>query len=152
LQRRELEVKEIVTRDLVRKKTKGLGLAEEVERILTLAEVLELQPLERTPSSVPFRLTVGANSKTIFRVDPDHEGSGEVAVLFPFWTWEVPFNRVLETLRRELLEDLEESRIDKGSAEEDIRLALTKSNTNRIIAAICTIYSEVRRDLRYQTQ
>lgn len=145
-------MREIVTCHLVRRKAKDLGLIEQVERILTLAEVLHLQALERTPSSVPFRLTVGANSKTIFRLDPDYKGSGQVAVLFPFWTWEVPFNRVLETLRRELLEDLDESRIDKGGAEEDIRLALTKSNTNEIIAAICSIYSEVRRDLRYQTQ
>jgi len=145
-------VKGIVTRDLVRRKAKDLGLAEEVERILTLAEVLELQPLERTPSSVPFRLKVGANRKTIFRLDPDYEDSGQLAILLPFWTWEVPWNRVLETLRRELLEGLAQSRIDKGGAEEDLRLALTRSNTDDIIVAICTIYSEVRRDLRYQVE
>jgi len=145
-------VKEIATRELVGKKAGRLGLAQEVERILKLAEILQLEPVERTPSSVPFRLTVGTDSKTIFRLDPDYEGSGQLGILFPFWTWGIPWNRVLETLRRELLEGLAQSRLDKGSAERDVRLGLTKSNTGTIIAAICTIYSEVRRDLRYQVQ
>jgi len=145
-------MKGIVTRELVRRKAKELGLAEEVERILGLAEVLRLQPLEGTPSSVPFKLRLEGKSRTIFRLDPDYEGSGQLAILFPLWRRKTAGNRVLETLRRELLDGLAPVRIDKGSAEEDIRLAVTKSNIDDIIGAICTIYSEVRRDLSYQVQ
>ena len=140
-------MREIMTRERIRRAAEDVGLEEEVDRILTLGDqVLRLEPVERTSVTVPFRLKVGGERVTIFRIGPDYEATGRPGISFPFWSWPVPRNRVLETLRNELLETV--PRLDKGAAEEDVRLAITKSSIDELIAAICTIYSEVRRELR----
>jgi len=140
-------MKDIMTRERIRRAAEDLGLEEEVDRILTLGhEVLRLEPVERTSVTVPFRLKAGGKPLTIFRIGPDYEATGRPGISFPFWTWPVPRNRVLDMLRNELLETV--PRLDKGAAQEDVRLAITKSSIDELIAAICAIYSEVRRELR----
>lgn len=143
------QMKKIMTRERVRNEAKRLGLAGKVDRILTFAEqVLQLQPVEETPVTVPFRLRLRGERKTVFRLGMDYRGSGQLTICFPFYSWQVPDDRVLEALRTELL--AAQPRLDKGGAEQDIRLALSKSNTDEMIAAICTVYCEVRRYLRYK--
>jgi len=72
-----------------------------------------------------------------------------VQISFPFYRRDIPRNRVLETLRREILESLADSRVDKGKAEKDLRLAFSASNLDIYVAAICTIYAEVVRDFKH---
>jgi len=141
-------MKDVVTKEMVREKAKELGLAGEVTRILTLAEVLGLPAVEDTASSVSFKVRVGGEEKPVFRVDPDYEDKGRLAILFPFYTWRDFENQLLEELRTELLEELAPDRVDQGTAEWDVRLGVTKANADELIAAICAIHSQVRREIQ----
>jgi hypothetical protein len=141
-------VEKVMTRERVWRAAKALGLEAEVERILVLAEkILHLQPVQKTPTTISYRLVLGSQAATtVFRIGPDYEGSGQTGVTFPFYTWPVPRNRVLEALRWELLANL--TRLDKGGAEQDVRVAIEKETIDEILAAICTVYAEMRRELR----
>lgn len=140
---------EKMTLDRIRDAARQQGVQRELERLLSLAKALELHPFQQTTRSVPFLLPARWKYKTVFRLGTHQKGSGGVAILFPFWTWDIPRNRVLETLRWELLEGLGPSRVDEGSAEKDLRLAFSAGNVDIFMAAICTIYAEVVRDLKH---
>lgn len=139
---------ERMTIERIRDTARQQGVQRELERVLSLAEALQLHPLQQT-GSVSFLLPARWKYKPVFRLGIHRKGSGGVAILFPFYTWDIPRNRVLETLRREILEGLAHSRVDEGGAEKDVRLAFTASNVDIYVAAICTIYPEVTRDLKH---
>jgi len=137
-------MKQIMTREKLRRAAADLGLAEEVDRILTLAEqVLKLKPDEKHTVSVGFQLRRRGSYKTVFRTGPDYEHTGRAGITFPFDSWPVPENRILDGLRRELLGTL--PRLDKGGAEWNVRLAITPDIIDDLIDAICIIHSELRR-------
>lgn len=140
---------EKITVETIRDAARQQGVQSELERVLSLAEALQLHPVEQTTGSVPFQLPAVWKYRPVFRLGIHPKGSGGVAILFPFWTWDIPRNRVLETLRREMLESLADSRVDRGNAEKDLRLAFSASNIDIYVAAICTIYAEVVRDLKH---
>lgn len=138
-------MKEIMTRERIRKEAKDRGLEEEVDRILTLAErVLQLKPDERHSVTVGFQLRVARGYKTVFRIGPDYERTGRPGITFPFHSWPVPENRVLETLRADLLANV--PRLDKGGAHYSVRLEISRSSIDDLIVAICAIYGELRRE------
>jgi|GEM_PF-3422488 len=143
------EMSERMTIERIRGAASQQGIHSELERVLSLAEALQLHPVQQTTGSVPFALPARWKYKTVFRLGTHQKGSGGVAILFPFYTWDIPRNRVLETLRWELLERLAHSRLDEGGAEKDLRLAFTAGNVDIFVAAICTIYAEVVRDLKH---
>jgi hypothetical protein len=137
-------MKEIMTREKLRQAAADQGLAEEVDRILTLAEqVLQLKPDENDTVTVGFQLRRAGAWKTVFRTGPDYEGTKRAGISFPFDTWPAPENRILEGLRRELLATV--PRLDKGGAEWNVRLAITPETIDDLIDAICIIHSELRR-------
>lgn len=138
-----------ITVEIIRDAARQQGVESELERVLSLAKALQLHPVQQTTRSVPFKLPARWNYKSVFRLGIHRKGSGGVAILFPFWIWDIPRNRVLETLRREILESLADSRVDEGNAEKDLRLAFSASNADIFVAAICTIYAEVVRDLKH---
>jgi len=125
------------------------GVQSELERVLSLAEALQLHPVRQRTRSVSFQLPARWNYKPVFRLGIHGKGSGGVQISFPFYTWDIPRNRVLETLRRDMLESLADARVDEGKAEKDLRLAFSASNLDIFVAAICTIYGEVVRDLKH---
>lgn len=141
---------EKMTVDRIRDAARQQGVRSELERVLSLAEALQLHPLQQT-GSVSFRLAARWKRKHLFRLGIHRKGSGGVQISFPFWRRDIPRNRVLETLRREILESLADSRVDKGDAEKDLQLAFSASNVDTFVAAICTIYAEVIRDLKHTT-
>jgi len=140
-------MKEIMTREKVRRAAEDLGLGQEVDRLFTLAErVLQLKPDEKDTVTVGFRLRRGRTYKTVFRIGPDCEHTGRACINFPFDTWPVPQNRILEGLRRELVDTV--PRLDKGRALRNLRLAITRDTIDDLIDAICIIHSELRRTAR----
>ena len=139
---------EKMTVEIIRDAARQQAVQSELERVLSLAEALQLHPLQQT-GSVSFLLPARWNYKRVFRLGIHRKGSGGVEILFPFYRRDIPRNRVLETLRREILESLADSRVDKGNAEKDLRLAFSASNLDIYVAAICTIYAEVIRDLKH---
>jgi len=139
---------EKMTIEIIRDAARQHGVQSELERILSLAKALELHPLQQ-PGNVSFRLAARWKGKHLFRLGIHRKGSGGVQISFPFYRRDIPRNRVLETLRREILESLADSRVDKGKAEKDLRLAFSASNLDIYVAAICTIYAEVVRDLKH---
>ena len=137
-------MKEIMTRAKLRKAAEDLGLAEEVDRILTLAaQVLQLKADEKQTVTVGFRLRVGRAYKTVFRIGPDYEQTGRAGITFPFHSWPVAENRILEGLRQELLATVPP--LDKGGAKWSVRREITPSSTDDLIAAICIVWRELRR-------
>lgn len=137
-------MKEIMTRARVRSDAQDQGIGREVGRLLTLAEqVLELKPDEKDTVTVGFRLRRAGAYMTIFRMGPDYEQTGRADITFPFNSWPVPENRILEGLRRELLATV--PRLDKGGAEWNVRLEINPDTIDDLIDAICVIHSELRR-------
>ena len=137
-------MKEIMTREKLRKAAEDLGLADEVDRVLLLAErVLQLKLEEKHTVTVGFRLRVRGAYKTVFRIGPDYEQTGRAGITFPFHDWPVAQSPVLEDLRIGLLDTV--PRLDKGGAERSVRLEITPSSTDDLIAAICIIWRELRR-------
>jgi len=139
---------EKITIEIIRDAARQQGVETELERILSLAKALQLHPVQRT-RSVSFLLPARWDYKPVFRLGIHGKGSGGVQISFPFYRRDIPRNRVLETLRREILESLADSRVDKGKAEKDLRLAFSASNPDIYVAAICTIYAEVVRDFKH---
>ena len=137
-------MKEIMTRDRLRREVESQGLGEEVDRVLLLAErVLELKLEEKHTVTVGFRLRVRGAYKTVFRIGPDYEQTGRAGITFPFHDWPVPENRILEDLRQELLATVPP--LDKGGAKRSVRREITPDSTGDLIAAICIIWRELRR-------
>jgi len=137
-------MKEIMTRDRLRREVESQGLQQEIDRLFTLAErVLQLKPDEKDTVTVGFRLRRGGTYKTVFRIGSNMEHTERAGINFPFDTWPVPENRILEGLRRELLGTV--PRLDKGSAVRNLRLAITPDTIDDLIDAICIIHSELRR-------
>ncbi len=137
-------MKEIMTREKLRKAAEDLGLAEEVDRVLLLAErVLQLKLEEKHTVTVGFRLRVGGAYKTVFRIGPDYEQTGRAGITFPFHSWPVPENRILEDLRQQLLATVPP--LDKGGAKWSVRREITPSSIDDLIVAICIIWRELRR-------
>jgi len=152
-------MKQRMTHEKVRKRARDLDLQAEVERVLALAEVdLGLLQVtdDKNTKTIPYAFTAGRKTRTIFRLGFDSEEKDEklakLVVCFPFWARKRngPWTHGLETLQEELLESLAQFRTDKGGAQEDMRLALAKSNTDAIIAAIRTIYNEVSENLQHE--
>jgi hypothetical protein len=137
-------MKEILTRERLRRDAQEQGLGREVERLLTLAEqVLELKPDEQHTTTVRFQVRFGRGYKTVFRMGSDYEDTGRAGISFPFYTWETLQNPALEGLKKDLLATM--PRLDKGGATRDVRLAITPSSIDDLIVAICTIWGELRR-------
>jgi len=150
------QMKQRMTREKVRERARDLDLEAEVERIFALAEVdLGLLKVtdDKNTKTIPYAFTSGRKTRTIFRLGFDSEEKDErlarLVVCFPFWARRQngPWTHGLEALQKELLEGLAPFRTDKGGAQEDMRLALAKSNVDQIMAAICTIYNEVSENL-----
>jgi hypothetical protein len=137
-------MEEIMTRDRLRREVDSQGLGHEIDRILTLAErVLKLKLDQEHTATVGFQLRLRGGYKTVFRIASNFEHTGHAGINFPFDTWPVPENRILEGLRRELLGTV--PRLDKGGAEWNVRLAITPDTIDDLIDAICIIHSELRR-------
>jgi len=153
-------MKERMTRAKVNARARELDLEAQVKRIWALADDalgLRENEDEENTKTIPFELVKllsdgKRRTRTIFRIgfDPD-EQDARLAICLPFWARKQnrPWTDVLKRLQDELLEAVRQSRLtllDRG-AKEDPRFELSKSTSDILVEAICTMYGEVSQNL-----